>query len=303
VVGFDWGHQSTEAAAIPSAHAGRGVKIAVIDSGIAPHGSLQVAGGRNFLVDEDPQAWDQDRGGHGTHCAGVIAAVHKAASIWGYVPHATLYALRVFGGPDGGGYASDIRDAIRWAIRQECDLINLSLGSQIASNFLRMALEEATDAGVLCVAAAGNASGPVDFPARLNNVVAVSAIGKVGTYPRDSTHRDAQGRIRGTDQVHFFAGFSNWGNEVDLCAPGVAITSTLPHDTFGAWDGTSMGCPHITGIAALALQLSPDLVPARRDAERTMTVLDRLLSCCVDVGMARVYQGAGLPMISRLLRP
>jgi subtilisin len=264
---------------------------------------LQVAGGRNFLVDEDPNAWHQDTDGHGTHCAGVIAAVHTAASIWGYVPHAMLYALRVFGGADGGGYASDIRDAIRWAVREGCDVINLSLGSQVSSNFLRMAIEEATDAGVLCVAAAGNASGPVDFPARLDNVVAVSAIGKVGTYPRDSTHRDAQGRIRGADQGYFFAGFSNWGNEVDLCAPGVAITSTLPNNTFGAWDGTSMGCPHITGIAALALETSPALYRARRDAERTIILLDRLLSCCVDVGMARIYQGAGLPMLSRLLRP
>jgi subtilisin family serine protease len=284
-------------------HAGRGVKIAVIDSGIAPHGSLQVAAGRNFLVGEDPHAWHQDTDGHGTHCAGVLAAIHKAASIWGYVPHATLYALRVFGGVDGGGYASDIRDALRWAVREGCDIINLSLGSQIASSFLRMALEEAADAGVLCVAAAGNASGPVDFPARLDHVVAVSAIGKVGTYPRDSTHREAQGRIRSTDQVYFFASFSNRGNEVDLCAPGVAITSTLPYDAFGAWDGTSMGCPHIAGIAALALETSPALGRARRDAERTMLLLDRLLSCCVDVGMARIYQGAGLPIIRRLLRP
>ena len=301
VAGFDWGHQATGAAQLQPAYRGRGVRVAVIDSGIAPHRSLHVAGGHNFLLGEAPDAWDDDTDGHGTHCAGVVAAVHHEASVWGYVPQASLYALRVFGGADGGGHVSDIRDAIKWAIRTGCDVINLSLGSQIPSSYLRMAIAEATDAGVLCVAAAGNDGGPVDYPARFRDVVGVSAVGRMGTYPRSSIHREAQSRIRGADRTYFLASFSNRGEEIDLCAPGVAVTSTLPAGAFGAWDGTSMGTPHVAGIAALALETAPELLHARRDAERTVRVLDRVLSLCVDLGMARQYQGAGLPLVSRLL--
>jgi subtilisin family serine protease len=301
VGGFDWGHRATEAATVQERYLGRGVKIAIIDSGIAPHRSLDVAGGRNFIVGEAADAWHDDMDGHGTHCAGVIAAVQQEASVWGYVPQASLYALRVFGGADGGGYASDIRDAVKWAMQTECDIISMSLGGSTPSHFLSRAIEDASNAGVLCVAAAGNTSGPVDYPARCGTVVAVTAIGKVGTYPRNSLHGEARSRIRSANRAYFLASFSNRGDEVSFCAPGVAITSTLPPNTFAAWDGTSMACPHIAGIAALALDASPEINKARRDAERTLRLLERVQGLSIDLGMARMYQGAGLPLVSRLL--
>lgn len=244
-----------------------------------------------------------DHDGHGSHCAGVIAALEAASSIWGYAPEVEIYGLRVFGGADGGGYASDIADAIDWAVQAGCDIISMSFSSEIASSYIRSSIEKATDAGVLCVAAAGNEGGPVRYPAKFRNVVGVSALGKVGTFPGDSIHGDAMTDIRSHDGRFFFASFSNRGEEIDLCAPGVAVTSTFPVNTFCAWDGTSMACPHVSGIAALALESAPDIRYAARDVSRMGLLMDRLLGLCMDLGMPKICQGSGLPRLEKLFMP
>lgn len=304
VAGFDWGLETTGAQAggayASGIHLGADVKGAIIDSGIAPHPSLNVLGGRNYIEGEDPGRWNDDGVGHGTHCAGVVAAIARQGSVWGYAPSMALYSLRVFDSAGGGGYASDIGDAIEWAVAQGCDLISMSLGSDTPSSYIRSKIEKATDAGVLCVAAAGNEGGPVSYPAKFRNVVGVSAIGKRGTYPGDSLHADAETPIRSQDGQFFLASFSNRGEEVDLCAPGVAVTSTLPVDTYAAWDGTSMACPHVTGIVALTLEATPQIRNAAREAGRMGMLVDRLQALCVDLGFGRTYQGAGLPHLSRL---
>lgn len=298
VNGFDWGHLSTEAST-RGQHYGHDVKIAIVDSGIGPHGSLNVVGGKNFILGEAVEDW-QDQDEHGTHCAGVIAALEAAASVWGYVPQVQMYSLRVFGGPDGGGYASDIADAIDWAVSAGCDIISLSLGSNAPSGYIRNSIEKASDAGVLCIAAVGNEGGDVQYPAKFRNVVGVSAIGKLETFPQDSIHQEAQSKILSSDRTFFFASFSNRGEEVDLCAPGVAVTSTIPGDLYSAWDGTSMACPHVAGIAAVALDTSPEIRNAARDGLRTGQLTDRLLGLCTDLGMSKIYQGAGFPRLGKL---
>jgi subtilisin family serine protease len=301
VNGFDWGLNATDAAS-RGGHRGKGVKVAIVDSGIAPHPSLAVFGGKNFIDGESEGAW-QDLDGHGTHCAGVVAALDAVASVWGYAPKVELYALRVFGGVDGGGYASDIGDAIEWAIQAGCDVISMSLGSATASSYIRSKIEKATDAGTLCVAATGNEAGDVSYPAKFRNVVGVAAVGKAGTFPEDSIHADAKSNFKSSDSHYFLASFSNRGDDVDLCAPGVAVTSTLPTDTFGAWDGTSMACPHVAGIAALALEASPIIQQAARDAGRMGLLFDRVLGLCTDLGMAKAHQGSGLPRLSGVFTP
>lgn len=301
VQGFDWGHIATECEKRGERY-GKDVKIAIVDSGIGPHGSLQVAGGKNFILGEAEADW-QDQDGHGTHCAGVIAALEAAASTWGYAPKVEVYSLRVFGGPDGGGYAYDIADAIDWAVQAGCDIVSLSLGSDTPSGYIRNSLEKANDAGVLCVAAVGNDGGPVQYPAKFRNVVGVSAIGRANTFPQDSIHQEARSTVTSSDGEYFFASFSNRGDEVDVCAPGVAVTSTVPGDIYSPWDGTSMACPHVAGIAALLLEAAPDIRNAPRDGMRTGTLMDRLLGLCMDLGMPRIYQGAGLPRLGRLFAP
>lgn len=88
-------------------------------------------------------------------------------------------------------------------------------------------------------------------------MLAVAAVGKIDEFPRDSYHVetihsdfDAQG--------FFTAKFSCFGPEIDVCAPGVAIVSSVPPNNFAAWDGTSMAAPHITGLAALMLAHRPE---------------------------------------------
>lgn len=301
IQGFDWGHLATECDKRGSRY-GKDVKIAIVDSGIGPHGSLKVAGGKNFILNESADDWE-DHNGHGTHCAGVIAALEAAASTWGYAPKVEVYALRVFGGPDGGGYAYDIADAIDWAVQAGCDVVSLSLGSDKPSGYIRNSLEKANDAGVLCVAAVGNDGGPVQYPAKFRNVVGVSAVGRVDTFPEDSIHQEAKSTVYSSDGEFFFASFSNRGDEVDVCAPGVAVTSTVPGDVYSPWDGTSMACPHVAGIAALLLEAAPDIRNAPRDGLRAGTLMDRLQGLCVDLGMPRIYQGAGLPRLGKLFAP
>ena len=84
----------------------------------------------------------------------------------------------------------------------------MSLGSSAPGGFLRKAIEEATDVGVLCVAAAGNNGGLVDNPAKWEVVVGVSALGRLGAYPKDSLHVEAQSHIMSADHKYFLASFS-----------------------------------------------------------------------------------------------
>jgi subtilisin family serine protease len=300
--GFDWGLLLTDIRS-RGRHLGRGIKVALIDSGVSrTHPSLRrvLAGGMNFVANEPVTEWWNDESGHGTHCAGVIAAAAGLAGCtWGYAPQVKLYALRVFGGVDGGGYSSDISDAIDWAVKEGCELISMSLGSDKPSAYIRQRIDEAFQAGVLCIAAAGNEAGPVAYPARFPKVVGVSAIGQKGAYPQDSIHMDAEGGLPCSKEGLYFASFSNYGEGVDLCAPGVAVTSTVPDTGFGPMDGTSMACPHVTGIAALALAMTPQLRKAK--TQRASLLVDRLMGICQDVGLAREYQGWGLPMVSQLL--
>ncbi len=298
VGGFDWGLTATQAPA-RGQRSGQGVKVGVIDTGIGPHGSLKVAGGKNLIEGEPSDAW-HDGDGHGTHCAGVIAALAITASTWGYAPDVELFGLRVFGGPDGGGHSSTIAEAVDWALEAGCDVISMSFTSETPSNFLRNKIEKATDRGVLCVAAAGNEGGEVGYPAKFRSVVGVSAIGRKATFPESSIHGEAASGIWSRDRQYFFAAFSNRGEEIDLCAPGVAVTSTLPNNRFSAWDGTSMACPHVAGIAALALEASPEIRQAARDAERMGLLGDRVLGLCTDLGMPTQCQGSGLPRLGSL---
>jgi subtilisin len=303
--GFEWGHKVTQAAKRDergqTSWDGDGVKVAIIDTGIGRHKSLQgrIAGGHNFIVGEDADQWN-DHDGHGTHAAGIVAALSKPKSTWGYAPRVQLYALRVFGGADGGGYSSDIAEAIRWATDNGCHIISMSFrGEQHGA--VRQQIERATGRGVLCVAAAGNDGGEVSYPAKYPDVVGVSAIGQFGTYPNDSIHREAETEICDRERNYYLASFSNRGDGIDFCAPGVAIKSTFLDDKFASWDGTSMACPHVAGIASIVLSACPQILESPRDSWASL-LLDRLNDICVDLGLGRHNQGSGLPVVGRLPR-
>jgi major intracellular serine protease len=211
---------------------GQGVVVAVIDTGVDYyHSDLmgQVLGGKDFTGKGDYM----DGNGHGTHVAGTIAASNKGTGILGVAPEAKILALKALD-DNGEGYMSWTVDAIRYAITQQVDVINMSLGGPHTPD-LQRAVREAVAAGIIVVAAAGNegdgneSTEELSYPGAYTEVIQVGAV-------------DYNGAL---------AYFSNTNKEVDILAPGVEILSTYPGGKYARLDGTSMATPHVAGAAAL----------------------------------------------------
>jgi len=299
---YPWGHQFAQMQD-GLGNGGAGVKIAVVDTGIRrDHPDLSPTGGRNCVYGENELLWYEDEDGHGSHCAGIIAAAANNTGVKGYVPQAQIYAYRVFAKDGAGATTYDIAKAIQSAVEDGCDIISLSLGSNTAQTSIRTKTELAYEKGVLCIAATGNDGGEVSYPAKFPLVLGVGAFGFFGSYPSDSLHYDNESQVHSTDSKYYMANFSNFGEGVDLCAPGVAILSTVPNG-YSAWDGTSMACPQVTGMAALALASHLDILNAQRDAERVERLLQLLKSQAKPLGFGAIYEGGGCLNVLDLITP
>ncbi len=254
-----WGLAAMGLDQLPVAMQGQGVKVGVIDSGIAgDHQDLagQVEGGVS-VVDQDPNAWNQDEEGHGTHVAGIIAGLANGAGIRGIAPGVKLRAYKIF----PGGRFSDLVNALDHCVQDQVDVVNLSLGTAETSDLVEQRLLLAKQQGVACIVAAGNSSGPVMFPGSSGQVMTVAAIGQRGTFPDGSWHVNdpVVGNGLGFSSDGYFSPtFSCFGPEVRICAPGVAVVSSFPPNDYAALDGTSMAAPFVTGLAALVLAHHPD---------------------------------------------
>ena len=212
---------------------GKGITVAVLDTGIDrthPDLSSNYRAGTSFVAGEPGP---EDGNGHGTHCAGTIAAVINGAGVVGVAPAASLYAVKVLSA-GGSGNWSWLISGIDWCIKRNLRVLSMSLGGSSAPAALESMCNVAWSRGLLLIAAAGNtgatSSPGVGVPAKYANVVAVSAI----------------------DNANTIAPFSSRGPEVELCAPGVQVLSTLPGGGHGKMSGTSMACPHVSGAAAVA---------------------------------------------------
>ena len=230
----------------PGRNAGTGVKVAIIDTGIDDdHPDLSVAGGINY-VEGSPSEWDDDNG-HGTHCAGIVAALDNEAGVIGVAPEAHLYAVKVLNS-GGSGWESDLIAGIQWSVNNGIEVISMSLGSDFRSTSLKNACDNAYSSGVLLVAAAGNdgysgKGNTVDYPARYDSVIAVAA----------------------TDSSDNRASWSSTGSAVELAAPGVSVKSTYLGGGCATKSGTSMACPHVAGTAALVIAAGGDVRQRLRD--------------------------------------
>ncbi|WP_158629946.1 S8 family peptidase [Cohnella sp. AR92] len=217
---------------------GSGVKVAILDTGIAPHRDLRIAGGTNAIV---PGGSFADDNGHGTHVAGIAAATGRGR-LYGNAPRAGLYAVKALD-RKGEGYISDIVQGIDWCIANGVRVINMSFGMAGDSLALRNALKRARRRGIVLVASAGNSgrfSGGLDAPARYPETIAVAASTR-GNLP---------------------AFFSSRGRGIAVAAPGVNILSTAKSGHYVRMSGTSMSAPHVTGGAALLRGYAPRLSAA-----------------------------------------
>ncbi len=226
-----------------------GIKVAIIDNGVDyNHPDLTGAfvpgsPGYDFVSnDNDPRP---DNPGHpeafhGTHVAGIVsAAIDNRIGIAGWA-QVQLYAVKVLS-DSGTGNTSALASGIRWAADNGCRVVNMSLGGSSAPTPLVEACQYAASRNVLLVAAAGNeGSQQVNFPAGLNECVAIGALARGSAV----------------------ASFSNRGAQVELSAPGVDIPSTIPGGSFAFASGTSMAAPQVAGVAALLLALDPSLSAA-----------------------------------------
>jgi subtilisin family serine protease len=291
-----WGQHLMKLDQINAALAGQGVKIGIIDSGCDnTHPQLtHVTRGMDLTNNRDAASWVKDTMSHGTHCAGIITAAASAQlkGIRGFAPSAEVHSLKVF----PGGRFSDLIDALDQCIARQLDIVNLSLGSSDVSELVAHKLVEARQAGVACIVAAGNASGPVQFPGTEPSVLTVSAIGKLGEFPDDSYHARTvtPGLVAG---AMFSPKFTCFGPQVAVAAPGVAIVSTVPGGGYAAWDGTSMATPHVTGMGALLLAHHPTFRDAARvrNEQRVIQLFSLLASASVRYLGDPTREGAGVP--------
>ena len=279
----------------PRVTAGRGVRIALVDTGVAAtHPDLAVAGGRNCVTGEDPDDHGPNGHEHGTHVAGIVGGRGRAPSgRRGVAPGALLYSYRAFAAGQGEATSFAVAKALDAAVGDGCDLVNLSLGGGAPDPIVRAAIEEAQAAGLVVVAAAGNdGRGPVAFPADLPDVVAVSALGRTGTFPPSAGGAAERRGPYGRDGADFIAGFSNIGG-IDVTAPGVAIVSTVPGGYLDL-DGTSMACPFVTGILARILSGNRRFRTQRRSPERAAALLAVLHRRARSLGFPSALEGDGL---------
>ena len=241
------------------------VTVAVVDSGVeASHEDLAgtVLGGWDALTGR-PGA-DSDAFGHGTHVAGIVAALAgNGLGGSGAAAGVRILPVRVLDA-DGQGWSSSIAEGIRWAADHGADVINLSLGGTVPSDVYRAAINYAVNGrGVVVVASAGNdyqSGNPMQYPASDPDAIAVGA----------STASGAR------------ASFSSTGGYVAISAPGTSILAPCPSGAgmcsdasgYDRLSGTSMAAPFVSAAAALLRAARPDATPAQVRLWLTSTAAD-----------------------------
>ena len=184
---------------------------------------------------------DENVDSHGTHVAGIVAAELNSKGVCGVAPNITVLPVKILDA--NGGTVFQAIKAIEYAEAMGAKIANCSWTSENYSQFLH---DTMNNSDMLFICASGNDGNNCEenptYPANysLDNIISVGA----------------------TDSNGALADFSNYGTDVDIAAPGKEIYSTLPNNTYGYMDGTSMAAPYVTGVASLLLSVSSDLTAA-----------------------------------------
>ena len=256
---------------------GEGITVAVIDTGVNPNGfdgfDGRVIQGKDFVNGDNDSS---DDNGHGTHVAGTIGqATNNSIGVAGVAFNSTIMSIKVLG-RFGRGNTNSIIDGINWAADNGAQIINLSLGGPAGSSILEETINDLHSRGIVIIAAAGNSSGPVGFPAAYEPVIAV-------------------GSVRFDEEL---SSFSNFGPEIDVVAPGGDTTEDQNNDdmpdgvlqetfrkgffrnrnkffwNYTPFQGTSQASPHVAGVAAMLLEKDPTMTPDEVRTAMTSTAKD-----------------------------
>ncbi|MHA1264431.1 MAG: S8 family peptidase [Candidatus Helarchaeota archaeon] len=215
--------------------------------------------GWNFVDDSNDTS---DHDGHGSHCAGIIAAISNNIGICGVAPNVTILPIKVI--ETESGTMSNLDDAINYAIAMGASVISMSIGSDpdislpsSLRNSINAAIDAAYASGIVLVAAAGNDyhTTKVAYPASNSKVIAVAAVTKSNTH----------------------APYSNQGSDVEISAPGGyfnGIISTYNESNYVNAIGTSMATPHVSGVIALMLQKNASMTPDQIRQKINETAID-----------------------------
>ncbi|WP_042354185.1 S8 family peptidase [Bacillus rubiinfantis] len=230
------------------------VLIAVVDTGVDYtladlKGKVVKEEGYDF-INRDNDAYDDE--GHGTHVSGIIAASSdNGYSIAGIHPKAKIMPVKVLDA-SGSGDTDKIALGIKYAVDHGAKVINLSLGGSY-SRVIEEMLKYAASKNVTVIAASGNDSSDViGYPASSRYTISVGA----------------------TNRLDVVADYSNYGEGLDLVAPGTEIPSLLPDGNVTNLSGTSMAAPHVTAVAGLLLSLNDALTPLEVQGILTQTADD-----------------------------
>jgi hypothetical protein len=297
---LDWGGKAMRFDQLPTECRGTGIKIALIDSGVSiSHKQLTKIDHGVDLRSREGRSWSQDVIGHGTACAGIISAVADGAhGIRGYAPDSELHVCRL----PVDARCSDLVAAFDYCLQGDIDLACLGFGCERGSAIVEQRIAAAKQQGVGIIAAAGNTAGAVLFPACSPHVIAVAAIGQIGSYSEDSLQAAQTAAAIPATGGLFVPPFSCRGPELDLCAPGVTIFACQSPDGYAICDGTSLATAHVSALAALIFAHHDDFKGsfAKRDFQRVERLFQILKDTAQPIG--HPWQtGAGLPDAARAL--
>jgi len=231
---IDWGLRDLSIPEWWKETKGKGIKVAVLDTGIdKEHSDLKDAIDDVVDLTGSPSK-HYDKSSHGTHCAGIIGARANGIGIIGVAPECRLYIAKVLDDYGKGDY-NWIIQGINWAMSRNVDIISMSLGGPDTHGALHMAIRKAVKNSAVVIAAAGNEGynngDTINYPAKFPETISVGSI----------------------DQDMERSNFSSVGDMLDIMAPGGKIYSTVPPNRYGIMSGTSMATPYVSGLACLVL--------------------------------------------------
>lgn len=240
---------------------GRGVKVAVLDTGMSEHPSLpKPIATRSFISGQSIE----DGNGHGTHCCGTVLGRDEDI---GVAPEAQLIVGKVLSNGGSGG-SDGIANGIRWALENDADVVSMSLGGGSSYGPTNSAIRECINAGVWVCVAAGNSGfsgrgNTIGWPAKSGEAICVGA----------------------TQQNGAIAGFSSGGEQLTVACPGQQILSCNTRGGFVMMSGTSMATPFMAGLSALIIELM------RREGNARMTGIQAMTSFLKSIAQDRGAPG------------